>query len=118
MSRITEFETLINNLIATQDFDKKPERLYAPIDYVMSQKGKRIRPVMALLACELFDGVTDDVKYPALRWKCFTISPLYTTISWTEHLFEEVLKRFTKNGIPILPSFRAIRCLPLPTNTP
>lgn len=71
MSRITEFETLINNLIATQDFDKKPERLYAPIDYVMSQKGKRIRPVMALLACELFDGVTDDVKYPALAMEMF-----------------------------------------------
>ncbi|MBW7848261.1 MAG: polyprenyl synthetase family protein [Bacteroidales bacterium] len=71
MNRITGLETLINILIAEQDFDKKPERLYAPIDYVMSQKGKRIRPILALLACELFQGNIDDVKYPALAMEMF-----------------------------------------------
>jgi len=71
MNRITRLETLINILIAEQDFDKKPERLYAPIDYVMSQKGKRIRPILALLACELFQGNIDDVKYPALAMEMF-----------------------------------------------
>ncbi len=71
MRLIAEFEKLINDLIAIQDFKKQPERLYAPIDYVMSQKGKRIRPLLTLLACDLFGGTIEDVKYPALSMEMF-----------------------------------------------
>ena len=37
-------------------FTGEPEGLYAPIDYVLSVGGKRVRPVLCLLACRLYGG--------------------------------------------------------------
>lgn len=42
---------------------RKPTGLYAPIEYAMEAGGKRLRPVLALMACEAFCG---DCT-PALR---------------------------------------------------
>lgn len=41
------------------DYKRNPEGLYEPITYSMSLGGKRIRPVMCLAACALFD---DDIS--------------------------------------------------------
>ena len=40
---------LSNNLV-----NKEPQALYEPFRYIMSMGGKRMRPVMALLACQMF----------------------------------------------------------------
>ncbi len=40
--------------LKNQKFEKSPEELYSPIQYCLSFGGKRIRPVMTLMACELF----------------------------------------------------------------
>ena len=37
-------------------FDFAPEGLYAPVEYIMSASGKRLRPVLALLGNTLFKG--------------------------------------------------------------
>ncbi len=71
MQKISEFQTIINDLIAAQNFHKTPERLYEPIAYVMSQGGKRLRPLLTLLACDLFDGNCEEAKYPALAVEVF-----------------------------------------------
>lgn len=42
---------LKDNLIA-----KEPTALYEPFRYIMNMGGKRMRPVMALLACQLFEA--------------------------------------------------------------
>ncbi|MGH1338232.1 MAG: polyprenyl synthetase family protein [Aureispira sp.] len=34
----------------------EPKALYEPLDYILSLKGKQIRPTLSLLACELFEG--------------------------------------------------------------
>lgn len=52
--------------IGSADFGGQPEGLYAPIAYTILQKGKRLRPMLCLLACDLFGGNIDDAKYPAL----------------------------------------------------
>ena len=52
--------------IGSADFGRQPEGLYAPIAYTVLQKGKRLRPMLCLLACDLFGGNIDDAKYPAL----------------------------------------------------
>ncbi len=44
----------INQYIATWPYAHQPEALYAPIDYVLSHGGKRIRPVLALMAYNLY----------------------------------------------------------------
>ncbi len=45
--------------------------MYAPIEYVMSQGGKRLRPTLTLLACDLFDGNVIDSIFPALAVEIF-----------------------------------------------
>jgi len=37
-----------------QKLIKEPKSLYAPIDYILNLGGKRLRPVLTLIACELF----------------------------------------------------------------
>ena len=39
---------------------KGPKELYQPQNYILSLGGKRVRPLLCLVACDLFDG---DVKY-------------------------------------------------------
>ncbi len=42
-----------------QHFSNDPKELYEPVIYAVSQCGKRIRPVLTLMACDLFGG---DIK--------------------------------------------------------
>ena len=44
----------VNSFIDRLPYDRKPESLYAPIRYVLSMGGKRIRPTLMLLAYNLY----------------------------------------------------------------
>lgn len=59
MHSTTELQEIIENAIPKIDYPKHPADLYEPIRYIMSLGGKRIRPVMVLMATELF---TDEVN--------------------------------------------------------
>lgn len=48
-----------------------PSELYQPISYSLSAGGKRIRPVLALLGCQLFDDNVDKVIPAALAIEIF-----------------------------------------------
>ncbi len=55
-----EFLSYLNEKIKV----KEPENLYAPIHYILQLGGKRLRPVLTLMICDLFEG--DVAKaYPA-----------------------------------------------------
>jgi geranylgeranyl diphosphate synthase, type II len=58
MHKPTELQQLIENVIPKLVYPATPANLYEPIKYIMSLGGKRIRPVMVLMATELF---TDEV---------------------------------------------------------
>jgi geranylgeranyl diphosphate synthase type II len=47
----------------------EPRNLYAPVNYIMSQEGKRIRPQLVMLAAELFGATVDDAFYPATAFE-------------------------------------------------
>ena len=59
MFKPSELLELINKHIAGLTFDRKPQGLYAPVSYVLSLGGKRIRPVLMLMAYNLYK---EDVK--------------------------------------------------------
>jgi geranylgeranyl diphosphate synthase type II len=44
----------VNSKIESNTFGSEPKELYQPIDYMMSLGGKRLRPVLTLMACDLF----------------------------------------------------------------
>ena len=59
-------KSLQNQLVNYLDIEAKsigqtaPFNLYQPIDYTLNMGGKRLRPVMVLLAAELFGGKAED----------------------------------------------------------
>jgi len=48
-----------------------PSGLYEPIDYVMAAGGKRIRPVLTLMACNLFNDDIGHAVMPAIALEVF-----------------------------------------------
>lgn len=55
---VKEITELVNEGINSLPYDRKPQSLYEPIIYTMSQGGKRIRPVLTLLSYYMF---RDDI---------------------------------------------------------
>ena len=62
---------LFENYLAQMQLPEEPELLYNPIIYAMSGGGKRIRPVLLLLACEAFGGDVTDAMPAALAVEMF-----------------------------------------------
>ena len=56
---------LVNDKLANLPYDRRPASLYAPIRYVLSMGGKRIRPVLMLLAYNLFKDDPESILMPA-----------------------------------------------------
>lgn len=48
-----------------------PAELYDPIEYALSQGGKRLRPLLVLLSCEMFGGNPDEAMNPAIGVEIF-----------------------------------------------
>ncbi len=47
------------------------QRLYDPVKYILSQGGKRLRPVLCLMACNLFSDMIDEAIMPAIGIEVF-----------------------------------------------
>lgn len=71
MYTIEEIQKLINDYIDNQKFEGNPAELYAPIEYILRQGGKRLRPTLCLLACDLFGGKVEDCMVPAVAAEIF-----------------------------------------------
>jgi len=52
MKEFNEYLAMVNNAIANMKFPEGPNGLYEPIKYTMETGGKRLRPVLALAACD------------------------------------------------------------------
>lgn len=55
-----ELSSLIEAYIRSIPLPEHPERLYAPIAYSLAGGGKRVRPLVVGMACELFGGKAAD----------------------------------------------------------
>ena len=56
MSSLPELQLLIEQLVANSVISSEPQALYQPLNYTLSLEGKRIRPLLCLLAAELVGG--------------------------------------------------------------
>ena len=50
---------------------RAPEGLYGPVKYIISLGGKRMRPQLVLMACEMFGGKTEDALPAAIAIELF-----------------------------------------------
>ena len=66
MRTIEELQEIAIKTIEEENFLASPNNLYEPIEYAMHQGGKRIRPLLALMASELFSGDIEKAKPVAI----------------------------------------------------
>ena len=68
-NRISKIENPIESFFNDLAQNIEPRNLYDPVNYIMSQGGKRIRPQLVLLAAELFGATQEDAFYPATAFE-------------------------------------------------
>lgn len=67
-----DFRQLFTTYLNDNNFSKySPQELYEPIDYILSLGGKRIRPLLTLMACQLFDNNLEDALPAAYAVEIF-----------------------------------------------
>lgn len=71
MKTFEEITSIITNEISTFDWSKQPVGLYEPIGYALSLGGKRVRPALCLMACNIFDETIEAAISPALGIEVF-----------------------------------------------
>ncbi len=71
MYSYSELLTRISEAFAANPFDHEPKELYEPITYTLEEGGKRLRPVLVLLACDMFGGDIEKALYPAMGLEIF-----------------------------------------------
>lgn len=55
MHDISQYQDFFIDYLKKQNIHKEPVNLYEPIEYILGLGGKRIRPVLTLMAAEVFD---------------------------------------------------------------
>ncbi|MEI7977494.1 MAG: polyprenyl synthetase family protein [Bacteroidota bacterium] len=56
---------LFSSHINAANYGANPKELYEPINYMMQLGGKRLRPILALMACDLFDSYIEKALHAA-----------------------------------------------------
>ena len=66
-----EVRDLINDFIENLQFEREPRELYAPIRYTLSQSGKRVRPVLFVMAYNMYKECVKEALYPAVAMETY-----------------------------------------------
>ena len=61
----------INKEILNLNWKREPYGLYEPIEYTLAAGGKRVRPQLAMIACQMFGGKEEEVLPAALALEVF-----------------------------------------------
>jgi len=68
---LKELGAIIEKEIGNLTYPKAPELLYDPIEYIMGLQGKRMRPLLVLMAHQLFDENLEKALPPAIAIELF-----------------------------------------------
>ena len=71
MEKIKQLQQDFADFMAKTDFNGQPKELYEPIAYTILQSGKRLRPMLCLLANDMFGGDEQQALWPALALETF-----------------------------------------------
>ncbi|MEO0044726.1 MAG: hypothetical protein RL329_4175 [Bacteroidota bacterium] len=71
MKSFTELNQLFQQYLTQNAFSQSPTTLYEPINYILNIGGKRLRPLLALRGCNLFDGAAEKALPAAMAVEIF-----------------------------------------------
>ena len=67
----SELKKMVNKAIQNLSYNEEAEKLNDPVKYILSIGGKRLRPVLALMACNLYNDKIDEAVIPATGLEVF-----------------------------------------------
>jgi geranylgeranyl diphosphate synthase type II len=67
----SELKKMVNKAILNLSYNEEAEKLNDPVKYILSIGGKRLRPVLALMACNLYSDQIDEAVIPATGLEVF-----------------------------------------------
>src|SRR5688572_21890057 len=67
----SELLELYERKFSTNNFNSSPTTLYDPVNHIMSIKGKRLRPLLLLMSCDMFGGNVEEGLNPAFAMEVF-----------------------------------------------
>ena len=67
----SELKKMVNKAILNLSYNEEAEKLNDPVKYILSIGGKRLRPVLALMACNLYSDKIDEAVIPATGLEVF-----------------------------------------------
>ena len=91
-----EVRDAVNSFISRLEFEREPRELYAPIRYTLEQSGKRVRPVLLLMAYNIYKDKIEDALYPATAIETYHN---YTLIHDSHHNCEKYVEGRIKAGM-------------------
>jgi geranylgeranyl diphosphate synthase type II len=71
MQSTAAYQEHFSDYFLQQDFFRQPKNLYEPIGYILSLGGKRIRPILTLMAAEIFDSPLQKALPAAMAVEVF-----------------------------------------------
>ena len=71
MYTLLQAQNLVEKHIQNLSIPDTPPELYEPVTYILSLGGKRIRPALVILACDLFAGAVEPALLPAMAIEVF-----------------------------------------------
>ena len=71
MYTLLEAQNLVEKHIQNLSIPETPPELYEPVKYILSMGGKRIRPALVIMACDLFAGAVETAVLPAMAIEVF-----------------------------------------------
>ena len=71
MYTLLEAQNLVEKHIQNLNIPDTPPELYEPVRYILSLGGKRIRPALVILACDMFAGDVASALIPAVAIEIF-----------------------------------------------
>jgi len=71
MHSLKSLQNRISEAFSGTRFHDEPYQLYQPIAYTLDLGGKRLRPVLVLMSCDIFGGDIEKAVYPAMGLEIF-----------------------------------------------
>ena len=71
MQKLTDYQHIFSEFLEGYIYERKPANLYDPVNYILKLGGKRLRPLLTLMATEAFEGDVHKALNAALSIEVF-----------------------------------------------
>ena len=68
---IKKYHSSFQQYLESKEWVREPKNLYEPIDYILQLGGKRMRPILTLMACDTFSDEFENALPAALAVEVF-----------------------------------------------